>query len=94
MKKILFIALGMFFGFAAQTQKVISLEDGSVSAKVASTAPTRYVEEASDGLIVKYEFKRAILQPDQVYGDTYWWKIEGFGFNVSQTKPATLARGD
>lgn len=94
MKKLLFIVLGMALGFAAQSQEVISLEDGSVSPKLASTAPARDVEVVSDGLIVKYEFKRALLQPDQVYGDTYWWKIEGFGFNESPTKPATLARVD
>lgn len=38
MKKLLFIVLGMALGFTAQSLVVISLEDGSVSPKLASTA--------------------------------------------------------
>lgn len=94
MKRILFVVIGMIFGFAIHAQKIISLEDGSVSAKVASTAPSREVDEVSDGLLVSYEFKKALLQPDPLYGDTHWWKIDGFGFEETLTKPATLARVD
>jgi hypothetical protein len=38
MKKLLFIVLGMALDFTAQSLVVISLEDGSVSPKLASTA--------------------------------------------------------
>lgn len=59
-----------------------------------STLPDRQVSYASDGIIVSYQFDKAVVCQDDLYDDCETWRIGGFGINDTPTEAATLQRID
>ena len=70
--------------------------NGSTSTNISSPeAPVKNVEKLADGSIrVTYTFSEAVLIPDNVYSNTYWWKINGFGFWDKAGEAAVPMRKD
>lgn len=94
MKKKLLLILGMLIATSVYSQQTITLRDGKVVDKVLSTVPTREVDTFSDGIIVTYNFSSAILQKDDLFEGSWWWKIDGFGLEEEDGKPSVLSRID
>lgn len=94
MKKTILIIFLSLLKVSMQAQQIITLEGGSLSSNIVSTAPTRTIESVADGIMVTYTFSKALLDPDEVYENTYWWKVDGFGFNETLTEAALPIRTD
>ena len=76
-------------------QQTITLKDGKLVNKVLPTIPTRDVSISTSGEItVTYTFSSAILQKDDLFKESYWWKVDGFGFEEEPGKPSVLSRID
>lgn len=56
--------------------------------------PKSVVEEDSTGITVTYEFPTALFVPDDVYEDTYWCRLEGFGETGDDGEPSLLQHLD
>lgn len=80
--------------FVIRSQNIISLNDGSLTSTPHSIIPTREVQTVSDGIIVTYEFSHALIQADDVYQNSIWWKIGGFGHNENPSEAAVPERLD
>ena len=94
MRKNLLIAFLVILCQSVNAQHILSLNDGRRSEGVGSSLPTRDIQEVPDGIIVTYYFDKALLYPDDVYQDSYWWKVDGFGYNEKPTEPAIPLRMD
>lgn len=69
-------------------QQTITLKDGKLVNKVLPTIPIRDVNILSSGeIIVTYSFSSAILQKDDLFKESYWWKVDGFGFEEEPVNP-------
>lgn len=79
---------------SVQAQQVLDLRTGSLTDGVASTVPTRDVETLPDGYRVTYTFKSALLQADDLFKGTLFWKVDGFGLSPASGDPCTLSRND
>lgn len=75
-------------------QQTITLNDGKVVDKVLPTVPTREVSIMSDGIVVTYNLSSAVLQKDELFEGSCWWKIDGFGLEEEEEKPSVLSRID
>lgn len=89
MKKTLF-ALALCLPLLVSAQQFLSY--GTSNTK--STAPTKTVENITNGIIVTYQFDGALVKEDNLYPGTYHWDIDGFTENIIQKKPATLTKTD
>ena len=94
MKRLLLIVVSAFGVLLAQAQQVLDLRTGALTDGVTSTVPTRDVETLPGGYRVTYTFKNALLQADDLFGGTTFWKVDGFGLNSLSGAPSTLVRGD
>ena len=94
MRRLLLIIISAFGLLSVQAQQVLDLRTGSLTDGVASTVPTRVVETLPDGYRVTYTFKSALLQADDLFKGTLFWKVDGFGLNSTSGDPSTLARND
>lgn len=94
MRKLLLIIISAFGLLSVQAQQVLDLRTGSLTDGVTSTVPTRDVETLPDGYRVTYTFKSALLQADDLFKGTLFWKVDGFGLNSTSGDPSTLARND
>ena len=95
MKKGLLLILVMLLTIHIHGQQTITLKDGKLVNKVLPTIPTRDVSISSSGEItVTYAFSSAILQKDDLFKESYWWKVDGFGFEEEPGKPSVLSRLD
>lgn len=92
-KPILFLILLSVY-CNAKSQIYISLEDGTISYSKEDITPTRTIDQIDNGVIVTYEFKNAFLQKDNLYTESYWWKLNAFGFTEFPTEPAIPTRID
>ena len=94
MRRLLLIIISAFGLLSVQAQQVLDLRTGSLTDGVTSTVPTRDVETLPDGYRVTYTFKSALLQADDLFKGTLFWKVDGFGLNSTSGDPSTLARND
>lgn len=94
MKRLLLIIVSDFGFMLTQAQQVLDLQTGLLTEGVASTVPTRDVETHPSGYRVTYTFKSALLQADDLFGGTTFWKVDGFGMNPLPGDPSTLVRND
>ena len=94
MKKLLLIILWICGIPCSQAQQMIDLRSGKLEREIASTVPTRNIEKIEDGYIVNYSFEKALIQPDELFSGTSFWKIDGFGLNQAPGDPCTLVRND
>lgn len=94
MKKDLLLILGLLMVTSIYGQQTITLNDGKVVDKVLPTVPTREVSIMSDGIVVTYNLSSAVLQKDELFEGSCWWKIDGFGLEEEEEKPSVLSRID
>ena len=94
MKRLLLIVVSAFGVLLAQAQQVLDLRTGALTDGVTSIVPTRDVETLPGGYRVTYTFKNALLQADDLFQGTTFWKVDGFGLNSLSGAPSTLVRGD
>lgn len=94
MKKLLFFLLSMWGIHYTHAQQVIDLQSGKLTKELTSTVPTRDIEKFEDGYKVTYTFGKALIQPDNLFSGTMFWKMEGFGLNQIPGEPSTLTRND
>ena len=94
MRRLLLIVMSALGLLSVQAQQVLDLQTGSLTDGVSSTVPTRDVETLPDGYRVTYTFKNALLQADDLFQGTLFWKVDGFGLNPTSGDPSTLARND
>ena len=94
MRRLLLIIVSAFGFLLAQAQQVLNLQTGLLTDGVASTVPVRNVEALPNGYRVTYVFTRALLQPDNLYKGTLFWKVDGFGLSPASGDPCTLSRND
>ena len=93
MRQCLFIILWAA-SFTSYAQETIILDKEGAVKEIQDTQPTRTVEEVDDGIIVTYQFSSFIKQPDPLFENQYFVKINGFGLNHSVGEPSTLQRWD
>ncbi len=95
MKKISLILICTFGFLFAQAQQVMDLRTGIFKKEKSSTTiPERDIEKLEDGYMVTYTFENALLQPDELFSGTMFWKMDGFGLNQMPGDPSTLVRED
>ena len=94
MSRNIMLIFGLFINLITHAQQYINLSSGTLSQKIESVSPIRNFEQIQDGIIVSYVFNSALLQPDDLYEDAYWWKFEGFGFNENPSEAAVPMRID
>lgn len=94
MKKLLFFLLSMWGIHYTHAQQVIDLQSGKLTKELTSTVPTRDIEKFENGYKVTYTFGKALIQPDNLFSGTMFWKMEGFGLNQIPGEPSTLTRND
>ena len=94
MKRQLLILLSVFGFLLSQAQQVIDLHSGRLKNEVSSTVPTRDIVRLDDGYLVTYSFENALLQPDNLFTGTMFWRMDGFGMNQTPGDPCTLLRND
>jgi hypothetical protein len=56
--------------------------------------PDRVIENVADGVIVTYNFKDPIIQPNHLVPGSFFWKYMGFGINDTSGEPAVPFRTD
>lgn len=94
MKKLLFILLGFGGIVLSHAQQILDLHSGILNNAMTSTVPTRDIEELTDGYLITYSFDNALVQPDNLFSGTVFWKMDGFGLNEVPGDPSTLLRND
>lgn len=95
MKKISLILICTFGFLFAQSQQVMDIKTGVFKKDKSSiTIPERDIEKLEDGYMVTYTFENAMLQPDELFSGTMFWKMDGFGLNQMPGDPSTLVRDD
>ncbi|WP_337568747.1 C25 family cysteine peptidase [Hallella sp.] len=94
MKRLLLIIVSAFGVLLTQAQQVLDLQTGSLTDGVGPTVPTRDVVTLPGGYRVTYTFKNALLQADDLFKGTIFWKVDGFGLNPLSGDPSTLMRND
>ena len=94
MKKVLSIIAVLLTTITLHGQRNLSLKDGSLGNVRERTIPMRDVEETEDGIVVTYHLDNATIQPDPLYTDKFFVKIDGFGMNFGVAEPAYLFRWD
>ena len=94
MKKISLILICAFGFLFAQAQQVMDLRTGVFNKNKSSTIPQREIEKLEDGYMVTYTFENAMIQPDDLFSGTVFWKMDGFGLNQMPGDPSTLIRDD
>lgn len=94
MKYLLLIILSVCRVLSSQAQQILDLNSGEMKRGVTSTVPTRDIEELEDGYLVTYTFDKAMIQQDDLFSGTIFWKMDGFGLNDIPGDPCTLGRND
>lgn len=94
MKKYLLLVLCMCVVLNSHAQKVMDLNSGKIVEGKALTVPTRDIRKTDDGFIVKYNFVNAIIQFDDLFPGTVFWKMDGFEIAENPGTPSTLFRND
>lgn len=95
MKKISLILICTFGFLFAQSQQVMDIKTGVFKKDKSSiTIPERDIEKLEDGYMVTYTFENAMLQPDELFSGTIFWKMDGFGLNQMSGDPSTLVRDE
>ena len=56
--------------------------------------PARIIENVADGVIVTYNFRNPIIQPNYLVPGSFLWKYMGFGVNDTSGEPAVPFRTD
>ena len=93
MRKNLFIFLWTV-SITSYAQNTIILDSGETVEGIQDTQPTRTVEEVDNGILVNYQFNSFIKQPDCLFDNEFFVKIDGFGLNHRAGEPSTLQRWD
>lgn len=94
MKRELLIIFSVLVALNSVAQQVIDLQTGELGKDTESTIPERDVETLEDGYLVTYRFSKAVIKPDYLFSGTYFWKMDGFGYNQNPGEPCTLRRND
>lgn len=94
MKKLLFTLLLVWGCLYSHAQQILNLQTGILDAGVAPTVPTRDVVQLVDGYLVTYNFSKALIQQDNLFSGTVFWKMDGMGLNQTPGEPSTLMRND
>lgn len=94
MKRAIFILLCTCLCIHSRAQQTLDLNNGTLTNGVKSTVPTRSIQNIDNGYVVTYTFETAIIQSDNLYEGSVFWKIDGFGLNEVSGEPSTLHRND
>ena len=94
MSKRIIILLCVLGVLSSHAQLVLDLHSGKLTRDVTSTFPKRDIVKLEDGYKVTYVFEKAIIQPDELFPETVFLKMDGFGLNDTFGDPSTLLRND
>ncbi len=94
MKRLLLTIFGIVVAVNMYGQQTIDLQTGTVTDGYVSTVPVRDVEVSSNSTVVTYIFSKATIMEDDLFEDSYWWKVEGFGIEDVPSRPSVLNRID
>ena len=65
-----------------------------VALSKSNVLPERTIENVADGVIVTYNFREPIIQPNHLVPGSFLWKYMGFGINDTSGEPAVPFRSD
>lgn len=94
MSKRIITLLSVLGVLSSHAQFVLDLHSGKLTREMTSTVPKREIEKLEDGYKVTYIFEKVIIQPDELFPETVFLKMDGFGMNDTSGDPCTLLRND
>lgn len=94
MKRIYLCLFAIWVAGLSFAQKKIDIATGELSSNLDILVSTRDITEIPEGYRVTYDFSEAIVQPDDLYEGSVFWKMKGFGLNETVGEPCYLLRND